>query len=281
MKYKETAQAILQAVGGEKNVVSATHCVTRLRLVLQDQSLVSDEYVKAIPYVMGVMKKNGQYQIILGNDVGNYYQAFKQLGQFGGETVTEKSKGNLAETVIEYIAGSMTPLIPAMLGGGMIKVLVIILPMLGLLATDSQTISFLSFFGDAPYYFMPIFLAYSAAKKLNVTPTLAMSVAGILLHPNFVQMVAEAKPMAIFGAPVIPASYGSSVIPILIMVWLMTYIEKIVNKVVPAVTKSFLQPTLVLLLSGFIALVLVGPWGLFSVKVYLILSKSCTIRQVG
>lgn len=207
------------------------------------------------------MKKNGQYQIILGNDVANYYKEFTALGKFDSDSVQQVKKANVLEQVIEYIAGSMTPLIPAMLGGGMIKVLVIVLPMLGLLKADSQSISFLAFFGDAPYHFMPIFLAYSASQKLKVTPALAMSVAGILLHPNFVQMVSSGDPLHFLGAPVTPASYGSSVIPILIMVWLMKYIEAVFNKVTPAITKSFLQPTLVLLVSGFIALVLVGPLG--------------------
>ncbi|MFX3644629.1 beta-glucoside-specific PTS transporter subunit IIABC [Streptococcus suis] len=257
MKYKNTALAILEAVGGEKNVLRATHCVTRLRLELKDENIVSDERVKSISGVLGIMKKNGQYQIILGNDVANYYKEFTALGKFDSDSVQQVKKANVLEQVIEYIAGSMTPLIPAMLGGGMIKVLVIVLPMLGLLKADSQSISFLAFFGDAPYHFMPIFLAYSASQKLKVTPALAMSVAGILLHPNFVQMVSSGDPLHFLGAPVTPASYGSSVIPILIMVWLMKYIEA----VTPAVTKSFLQPTLVLLVSGFIALVLVGPLG--------------------
>ncbi|HEM3881004.1 TPA: PTS glucose transporter subunit IIA [Streptococcus suis] len=257
MKYKNTALAILEAIGGEKNVLRATHCVTRLRLELKDENIVSDERVKSISGVLGIMKKNGQYQIILGNDVANYYKEFTALGKFDSDSVQQVKKANVLEQVIEYIAGSMTPLIPAMLGGGMIKVLVIVLPMLGLLKADSQSISFLAFFGDAPYYFMPIFLAYSASQKLKVTPALAMSVAGILLHPNFVQMVSSGDPLHFLGAPVTPASYGSSVIPILIMVWLMKYIEA----VTPAVTKSFLQSTLVLLVSGFIALVLVGPLG--------------------
>ncbi|CYZ94302.1 phosphotransferase system IIC component%2C glucose/maltose/N-acetylglucosamine-specific [Streptococcus suis] len=261
MKYKNTALAILGAVGGEKNVLRATRCVTRLRLELKDENIVSDERVKSISGVIGIMKKNGQYQIILGNDVANYYKEFTALGKFDSDSVQQLKKANVLEQVIEYIAGSMTPLIPAMLGGGMIKVLVIVLPMLGLLKADSQSISFLAFFGDAPYHFMPIFLAYSASQKLKVTPALAMSVAGILLHPNFVQMVSSGDPLHFLGAPVTPASYGSSVIPILIMVWLMKYIEAVFNKVTPAVTKSFLQPTLVLLVSGFIALVLVGPLG--------------------
>ncbi|MDX4991505.1 beta-glucoside-specific PTS transporter subunit IIABC [Streptococcus suis] len=261
MKYKNTALAILEAVGGEKNVLRATHCVTRLRLELKDENIVSDERVKSISGVLGIMKKNGQYQIILGNDVANYYKEFTALGKFDSDSVQQVKKANVLEQVIEYIAGSMTPLIPAMLGGGMIKVLVIVLPMLGLLKADSQSISFLAFFGDAPYHFMPIFLAYSASQKLKVTPALAMSVAGILLHPNFVQMVSSGDPLHFLDAPVTPASYGSSVIPILIMVWLMKYIEAVFNKVTPAITKSFLQPTLVLLVSGFIALVLVGPLG--------------------
>ncbi|HEM2668480.1 TPA: PTS glucose transporter subunit IIA [Streptococcus suis] len=261
MKYKNTALAILEAVGGEKNVLRATHCVTRLRLELKDENIVSDERVKSISGVLGIMKKNGQYQIILGNDVANYYKEFTALGKFDSDSVQQVKKANVLEQVIEYIAGSMTPLIPAMLGGGMIKVLVIVLPMLGLLKSDSQSISFLAFFGDAPYHFMPIFLAYSASQKLKVTPALAMSVAGILLHPNFVQIVSSGDPLHFLGAPVTPASYGSSVIPILIMVWLMKYIEAVFNKVTPAITKSFLQPTLVLLVSGFIALVLVGPLG--------------------
>lgn len=262
MKYKNTAQAIFNALGQEENINRATHCVTRLRLELKNEGIVDDEKVKAIPGVMGIMKKNGQYQIILGNDVANYYQEFIKLGNFNSDNIQNNhKKENIFERIIEYIAGSMTPIIPAMLGGGMLKILVIILPMIGVLKADSQTIAFLTFFGDAPYYFLPILLAYSTSKKMNVTPTLAMSIAGILLHPNFIAMVESNNPLSFFGAPVTPASYGSSVIPILIMVWLMKYIEKLFNKVTPAVTKSFLQPTLVLLVSGFIALVLVGPLG--------------------
>ncbi|ETE05412.1 PTS beta-glucoside transporter subunit IIABC [Streptococcus pseudopneumoniae 22725] len=260
MSYKDTVQKILDVIGGEKNVNRVTHCVTRLRLELKDENLVNDD-VKKIPGVIGIMKKNGQYQIILGNDVANYYKEFVKLGNFESDSVNQGYKGNILERIIEYIAGSMTPIIPAMLGGGMLKVLVIILPMLGILQSDSQTIAFLTFFGDAPYYFLPLLLAYSASQKLKVTSTLAMSVAGVLLHPNFVQMVQSGNPLSLFGAPVTPASYGSSVVPILIMVWLMKYIEKIIAKLTPAITKSFLQPTLVLLVSSCIALVVVGPIG--------------------
>lgn len=145
--------------------------------------------------------------------------------------------------MIETIAGVITPLIPALLGGGMLKVVGILLPMLGLASADSQTVAFINFFGDAAYYFMPVMIAYSAAARFKVTPVLAATIAGILLHPAFVAMVAEGKPLTLFGAPVTPASYGSSVIPILIMVYLMQYIEKWVNRLVPSVMKaSYSQP---------------------------------------
>lgn len=263
MSYKTTASAIFKAVGGAENIKSATHCVTRLRIILKDEDKVDDNVVKNIPKVIGVMRKNGQYQVILGNDVANYYKEFIKLGQFSQDDSddSEKKSGNIIGKIIEYIAGSMTPLIPGLLGGGLLKVLVVILPLLGILKSDSQTITFLSIFGDAPYYFMPIFLAYSASIRLKVTPILGMAVAGVLLHPNFVSLVSSKTPMSLFGAPVVGAVYGSSVIPILIMVWLMTYIEKWVNKVIPVVVKSFLQPAIILIISGFIALVIVGPLG--------------------
>ncbi|HEK9589991.1 TPA: PTS beta-glucoside transporter subunit IIBCA [Streptococcus equi subsp. equi] len=263
MTYQETAKAIFEAVGGEQNIQEVTHCITRLRLVLKDDKQVVDQKIKLIPNVIGVMRQNGQYQIILGNDVNNYYKAFMTLGQFH-ETDMSSSAGqkqSMIEGLIETIASVITPLIPALLGGDMLKVVGILVPMLGLAGTDSQTVAFINFFGDAAYYFMPIMIAYSAAARFKVTPVLAATVAGILLHPAFVTMVATGKPMALFGAPVTPASYGASVIPILIMVYLMQYIEREVNRFVPSVMKSFLQPTLIIFISGFLALVVIGPLG--------------------
>lgn len=262
-KYQETAKAILAAVGGEKNIQHVTHCVTRLRLVLDNDEIVNDQVIKNIPNVIGVMRKNDQYQIILGNDVNNYYNAFLALGHFENTTreFSSQKKSSIFEKLIETIAGVITPLIPALLGGGMLKVIGILLPMLGIASSSSQTVAFINFFGDAAYYFMPIMIAYSAASRFKVTPVLAATVGGILLHPAFVTMVAEGKPLSLFGAPVTLASYGSSVIPILIMVFLMQYIERWINKIVPSVMKSFLQPTLIILISGFLALVVVGPLG--------------------
>lgn len=264
MDYQNTAKQIFDAVGGNDNIKSAAHCMTRLRLILADDKKVSDQQVKNIPGVMGIMKKAGQYQIIMGNDVANYYREFSKLGNFSKDAETTREKKKLFEAFVDVISGCMSPLIPALLGGGMIKVICILLPLLGLMSETSQSYAVLSFFGDAPFYFMPIMLAYTASQKFNVTPMLAVTVAGIMLHPNFAAMVAAGDPVSFLGLPITLASYNSSVIPILIMVWLMKYIESFFNRLIPAVMKSFLQPLLVLLVSGTIALVLVGPLGTFA-----------------
>lgn len=265
MDYKKTAEELLKKLGGVENIQTVTHCVTRLRLKLTDDTLIDDETIKNIPGVMGVMRQAGQYQIIMGNDVNNYYRAFAQLGSFGKTAeITNTAKKNTFEFIVDVISSCMSPLIPAMLGGGMIKVLLILLPLLNLLNVESQTYAILSFLGDAPFYFIPVMLAYTAAQKFNVTPMLAVSVAGIMLHPNFITMVTTGEPLHFLGLPVTLASYASSVIPILIMVWLMQYIENFFNKIIPAVMKTFMQPLLVLLTSGLIALILVGPLGIYA-----------------
>ncbi|MBL1226128.1 beta-glucoside-specific PTS transporter subunit IIABC [Enterococcus sp. BWR-S5] len=264
MNYTESAKKIFELVGGESNIRSVTHCMTRLRFVLKNEGTVDDEAVKAVSGVMGVMKKGGQYQIIMGNDVANYYKELTKLGNFNNTEIEPEEKKNLFESFVDVISSCMSPLIPAMLGGGMIKVLLIILPLMGILDEASKSYAVLSFFGDAPFYFMPMMLAYTAAQKFKVTPMLAVTVGGIMLHPNFVSLVAEGEPLNIFGLPITLASYGSSVIPILIMVWLMKYIEAFFDKIIPTVMKSFMKPLFIIVISGIIALVVVGPLGTFA-----------------
>lgn len=239
--------------------------MTRLRFVLKDESQADDAYMKNIPGVMGVMKKGGQYQVIMGNDVASYFKELQKISTFStNANTTSSKKKNPFEAFVDIISSCMSPLIPALLGGGMIKVLLILLPLMGLLDAKGQTYTILAFFGDAPFYFLPIMLAYTAAIKFNVTPMLAVSVAGIMLHPNFVAMVTAGDPVFLFGIPVTLASYSSSVIPILIMVWLMQYIESFFEKIIPTAIKSFMKPLLIILISGFLALVVVGPLGTYA-----------------
>lgn len=265
MNYADSAKKILKEIGDQANVQSATHCMTRLRFILKDESIVDDQAVKQIPGVMGVMKKAGQYQIVMGNDVADYYRALNKLGDFGSATAVEGGpKKNLFDTFVDVISGCMSPLIPALIGGGMIKVILILLPLLGWMSDSSQSFQVLTFFGDAPFYFMPVMLAYTAAQKFGVTPMLAVTIGGIMLHPNFVSMVTAGDPVSIFGLPITLATYSSSVIPILLMVWIMKYIEQFFDRIIPTVLKSFLKPLLIILISGVLALVVVGPLGTYA-----------------
>lgn len=269
MKYQTSAQAIYEAVGTESNIISLIHCMTRLRFRLRDESIVDDEAVRQIPGVVGVNHQSGQYQVIIGNDVANYYDELAKLGNFTNDNddskVEEsKEKDSLFNRFASFISSCMSPLIPALIGGGMIKVVLILLPMLGWLSEKGQTYAILTIFGDAPFYFLPIMLAYTAAQYFKVTPMLAVTVGAIMIHPNFAAMVTAGKSVTFMGLPVTLATYSSSVIPILMMVWLMKYIEKGIDKICPASLKSVLKPLLVLFISGTLALVVVGPIGTYA-----------------
>lgn len=270
MDYESVAKKILQRVGGKENVVSVIHCMTRLRFSLRDESIVDDDAVKKTKGVMGVMKKAGQYQIIIGNDVGNVYEELLKLGDFSDKPVKHiektKEKKNVFSMLMDTISGIMTPVIPAIIGAAMIKVLLTLLPMLGLLNAEGQTYSLLSVMGDGAFFFMPVLIAISAAKKFETNTYYAASIALIMLHPNFISMMNTAneagETVKFLGLiPVTYASYSYSVIPIILAVWSLRYVEKLVDKITPVVTKNFLKPMLVVLVEAPIALIILGPLG--------------------
>lgn len=266
MNYSETAKEILEKVGTEKNVKNVTHCMTRLRFNLKDEGIVNDEEIKKIKGVMGVMKKGGQYQVIIGNDVAVCYKELLKLGNFEDvkediEDVTNKPKQNIVSRLLDVISGCMTPIIPAIMGAGMIKVIIVLLNLSGVLPEKSQTYTILYSMGDAAFYFLPILLAVSSAKKFKTNAYLALAVVSVMVYPNFMQLVSSGKAISFAGIPVVSATYTYSVIPVIMIVWVMSYIEKFVDKITPSFTKSFLKPMLILLISVPIALIVVGPLG--------------------
>lgn len=270
MDYKLVAEKILKRVGGKDNVEELVHCMTRLRFTLKDESIVDDELVKKTKGVMGIMKKSGQYQIIIGNEVAAVYKELCNLGNFKKDSnkrnVKPKKKQNLFEGVLDIISGIMSPVIPALIGAAMIKVLLTVLPMIGLLDTSGQTYQLLSVVGDGAFYFMPVLIAMSAARKFDANPYYAVSIALILLHPNFTSMLSgineTGETLKFFNfIPVTYAYYGYSVIPIIMSVAVLPYIEKFIDKITPNITKNFLKPMLVMLIIGPIVMVIIGPLG--------------------
>ena len=270
MDYESVAKKILQRVGGKENVVSLVHCMTRLRFTLKDESIVDDEAVKRTKGVMGVMRKAGQYQIIIGNDVAYVFEELNKLGHFSNETIKAapktKEKKSIPSMLMDTISGIMAPVIPAIIGAAMIKVLLTLLPMIGILDTEGYTYSLLSVMGDGAFFFMPVLIAISASKKFGTNMYYAASIALIMLHPNFISLMSSAQEagtvVRFLGfIPVTYASYSYSVIPIILAVWSLQYVEKLVDKITPVVTKNFLKPMLVVLIEAPIALIVLGPLG--------------------
>lgn len=262
MNYPKLASDILKNVGGETNVVNVTHCATRLRFNLKEISKANEEALKRTKGVMGVVNKGGQFQLIIGSDVASVYNEILKLGNFqkGASTDTGEKKGMVAE-VLDVIAGIFTPILPAITGAGMLKAVLVLLTSTGLMSPKGQTYYMFNFISDAAFFFLPILLAYTSAIKFKCNPYMAMTLGGVLLHPSFSALVAAKKPVSFLGLPVTLASYASSVIPIILIVWLMSYIEKFADKISPKPIKFFSKPLITLIVTAPIALIAIGPLG--------------------
>lgn len=266
MDYKNTAKAIIENVGGVDNVQNVSNCMTRLRFALRDESRAKDREIKNIAGVLQVIKQGGQYQVVIGNEVTGVMKEIAKLvntdaGAKPAETSVTEKKPNPISRFFGFISGCITPIIPVLMGCGMISVLSTILTTIGVLSTTGMTYQILSIMGNAGFFFLPMILAYTCAKTMGVSPVLAMAVGGVLLHPNLTALFAAGAPVTFLAIPVTPATYSSSVLPVLITVFLMKYIEKFADWISPNVIKVFLKPTLVLLISCPLALIAVGPLG--------------------
>lgn len=261
--YSKTARQLVEFAGGKGNIKKAFHCMTRLRFQIKDKSLVDDKKMTNLPEVVGVNWHDDQCQIIIGNEVRAVFQAVEQLGVTTDEGAAQgpSEKKGVFSVIVDSITGCMTPMIPALTAAGMMKVILTILNSSGLLTEASMTYQVLSLIGDSAFYFMPFLIAANAAKVFRVNQSLALIIAGVFLHPAFVDLVAGDAAITFIGLPVTKASYSYSVIPIILMVWIMSYIEKIADAVTPKMLKIIMHPTLVILISAPIALIVVGPLG--------------------
>lgn len=265
MNAKSVAEQVLKEIGGESNVKSLTHCVTRLRFNLNSLDKVNEENIKNISGVVGVVNKGGQYQIIIGPEVARVYGELMKLGNFDSgkvENIKEEKKGPL-NTVLDVIAGIFAPIMPIIAGAGMIKALLSILTLFNLIDKSGNLYYFLNFIADSSYYFLPIFLAATAAKKFNCNMHMAMLMGAILLHPNFIALKETGDFVKVLGMPVKMVTYSSSVIPIILIVFVLSYIEKFVEKITPSMIKFIAKPLLTILIMAPISMVVLGPLGGF------------------
>lgn len=261
MDVKKTAVEIVKAVGGTQNIQSATHCMSRLRLVLKNDSLADDSEVENIDGVKGIMKQGGQYQIIIGGEVSEVFNHLPK-GLRNDEDVEDlkqdKSIKGYLSAIFDYISGSLTGALPVILGGGMVKLLVAILGLMNL--GNNPTVEVLNIIGDVGFYFLPIYVAYVAATKINTDIVLSMAVSAILLHPSLIAAL-SGDGLSFFGLPIYATSYASAVIPPLFATWVLKMVLKGVDKITPGWTKSIFRPMLALMITIPIVLIVFAPLG--------------------
>ena len=260
--YAALANDVISALGGKENIVAVTHCMTRLRFVLKDETLTDAARLKSISGVLGVVRSDNQCQVIIGNTVSQAYREVVSLLPADLQPAVPEGPQKLTlrrigAGILDALIGTMSPLIPAIIAGSMVKLLAMILEMTGVLPKGAPTLTILTVIGDGAFFFLPLMVAASAAVKFKTNMSLAIAIAGVLVHPSFIELMAKAaqgEHVEFAFIPVTAVKYTYTVIPALVMTWCLSYIERWVDRITPAVTKNFLKPMLI---------VLIGPLGIW------------------
>ena len=274
-KYENLAKEILENVGGKENINSLTHCVTRLRFRLKDESKANDEALKNNPGVVTVMKSAGQYQVVIGNHVPLLYSDVCELAGIsnGTQQVEEEAPQGLFNKLIDIISGCFQPILGPLCAAGIIKGLnALLVFILGSSFNNSGTYMILNAIGDSIFNFLPIILGYTAAKKFNVNVIVGMIIGATLCYPTIQTDTLSAAGKAIgtlpfigsyytkfIGIPFVSGNYTSTVVPVICIVALAAQIQKIAKKFVPEMLQNFFVPFFVLIISLPIGLLVIGP----------------------
>lgn len=269
MDYQAIAKEILKDVGGKDNIVDVTHCYTRLRFVLKDTKQANKEALLQTEGVISVVESGGQYQVVLGNKVAHVYNALEPLlaQQLTTKTST-KEKNSLGSRILNTVAAIFTPVVPAIAASGMLKGILAIAVMVAnnFYQVDLKPLNtyiILSAASDALFYFMPVILGYSAAKVFKTNEYIAMVIGATLCYPTIVSLMTEKSAVTLFGLHVTKANYVSTVIPIILAIFMLAYVQRFLEKVIPEVLKIIMVPTLSLLLMIPATLLLFGPIGIY------------------
>lgn len=281
-KYKQLAQDIIKNVGGKENINGLTHCITRLRFKLKDESIANDDVLKNMGDIVTVMKSGGQYQVVIGNHVEAVYKDVVEiidLDNLNTSSETKKS-GNILDKGIDIISGIFQPVLGIMAACGMLKGLNALFVALGLYSATSGGFMVINAAGDALFTFLPLFLGYTSAKKFGLKPMLGLALGAAMCYPaiqgSSISACADAmytlfkgtmfaSPVYIdfFGLPIISMDYTGTVVPIIFVVYFASKCEKLFNKFVPDLVKFFFVPMLTLLVTLPVALIVIGPIATF------------------
>ncbi|MCT6888857.1 MAG: beta-glucoside-specific PTS transporter subunit IIABC [Lactobacillus sp.] len=279
MAYEDLSREIIADVGGKDNVISVVHCTTRLRFKLKDMKKANDDKLKATDGVISVVKSGGQYQVVIGNNVADVYDTLVKVGGFSGggsvpDDYEDTSNMSLADKFIDLISGIFNPILGPMCAAGMIKGFNAMFLAFGWEAQTSGTYIILNAIGDSLFYFLPVILGISAAKKFGMNGYLGATIGAALCYPSIVAMASSKTTlftvfkgtilqapihMTFLGIQVISMNYTTSVIPIIIAVWFASKVQKLAKKIIPDVVKTFLVPFMVLLITIPVTFIVIGP----------------------
>ncbi len=260
--YAKTAAGVLAGVGGEENVQSLVHCATRLRFVLKDEGKANTTAVKATPGVVTVAQAGGQYQVVIGNDVPDVFAEIGKISNFGGSSEGAPAetgpKGNLLNRFIAMISAIFTPVLWALAGTGLLKAFLAAAVTFGWMDTATSTYAVLNALSDAFINFLPLALSITAARYFKASEWTSLAIAGALLYPSMTALVGQPD-LTFFGIPFTMVNYVSSVIPIIVIVWLQSHAERFLYAKLPSAIKRFVTPMLVVLVGVPIVFVVIGP----------------------
>lgn len=278
-KYYDLAEKIVNNVGGKENINSLTHCITRLRFKLKDESKANDDILKNMDGVVTVMKSGGQYQVVIGNHVPSVYEDVVSIAGISADAEQQSSGGNIFNRLIDILSGCFQPFLGALAAAGMVKGLNALLVFLKLYSNTSGTYTMLNGIGDAIFFFMPVILGYTAARKFNLNAMAGIVIGAALCYPavqggalqatfETTAGVGAAAPYSLLGLPAydtflgipwVGATYTSSVVPIIFIIAFAAQIQKLFKKIIPEVVQTFLVPFFVLLIALPIGFLVIGP----------------------
>ncbi len=265
-KYTGLAEEIVKKVGGPENVSAVRHCQTRLRFTLKDTGKADKEGLQGMDGVAQVVESGGMFQVVIGMHVAEVFEEVEKFlpdkdgGQDSGQG--EGQKMSPVNLIIDFVSSVFQPIIPALSGAGMLKALIALLNVFHLIDTASQTYYILNFFSDAAFAFLPVLLAFTTARRMKCNVILAMSVAGIMCHPSWGELVAAGEPVTFFNLiPFYLVAYTSTVIPVILVIVVQSFVEKGLNKVIPKAVNLVFVPMFTFLIMGTLALSVLGPVG--------------------
>lgn len=264
MNKTELSKKLLVLVGGKENIQSVVHCATRMRFKLYDRTKADKESIEKLEGVISVIENGGQFQVVIGNNVAYVYKEFLKVADLKEKAEAEKEdtkKENIFAKLMDVISAIFTPILGAMIGSGIIKGLLMVGTMFLGMSNTSGTYMILNAASNAVFYFLPVILAYTSAKKFNANIVIAMVVAGALVYPDMIAAYSSGEAIAFLGIPVVMINYSSSVIPIILSTWFLSKVERFLEKIIPDVIKSFMIPLFSLAVVVPVTYLVVGPVG--------------------